>query len=63
MRELAGIEGDKILQGPDGVNSAETVRGINIIIRTTERLFSTLQEISPCVVEKVDLKSLTTLVV
>ena len=63
VRELAVIEGERILRGPDGVNSAQTVRDINTIIRTMERLISTLQDTSRSFVEKVDLKSLTTLVV
>ena len=45
------------------MNSAQTVRDIKITIQTLERLISTLQGISPSLVDKVDLKSLTTLVV
>ena len=54
---------DRILQGPDGVCSALTTRGIKLTIQTIERISASLQEISPSLLDSVDLKALTTLVV
>ena len=54
---------DRILQGPDGVCSAQTARDIKLTIRTLERISSTLEEISPLLLDSLDLKALTTLVV
>ena len=64
VREFA-CPGDesRVLQGPDGVNSAQTVRDIKLIIQTLERLVSSIQEIAPSLLGHIDLKSLTTLVV
>ena len=39
VRELAGIEGHRILQGPDGVNSAQTVRDITQLLGQRKGLF------------------------
>ena len=53
---------DAILQGPDGVCSAQTARDIKLTIQTLERICSTLEEISPLLLDSLDLKALTTLV-
>lgn len=64
VREVAGQQAiGRILQGPDGVCSAQTIRDIKLTIQTLERISATLQEISPSVQDSVDLKPLTTLVV
>ena len=54
---------DAILQGPDGVCSAQTARDIKLTIQTLERLSSTLEEISLLLLDSLDLKALTTLVI
>ena len=64
VREVAGQQTSaRILQGPDGVCSAQTTRDIKLTIRTLEGISATLQEISPSLLDSVDLKALTTLVV
>ncbi len=64
VRELACLgDESRILQGPDGVNSPQTVRDIKLIIQTLERLISSIPEIAPSLLNHIDLKSLTTLVV
>ena len=64
VREVVGQQAsDRILQGPDGVCSAQTTRDIKLTIQTLERISATLQEISPSLLDSVDLKALTTLVV
>ena len=64
VREFACPGDDsRVLQGPDGVNSSQTVRDIKLIIQTLERLISSIQEITPSLLGHIDLKSLTTLVV
>ena len=46
VRQVAGEQAsDRILQGPDGVCSAQTARNIKLTIQTLERIFSTLEEI------------------
>ena len=49
IREVAGIEqaSDRILQGPDGVCSAQTTRGIKLKIQTLQRISSTLEDRRP----------------
>ena len=61
---MAGEEAsDRILQGPDGVCSAQKARDVKLTIQTLERISSTLEEISPLLLDSLDLKALTTLVV
>ena len=64
VREVAGQQASaRILQGPDGVCSAQTIRDIKLTIRTLEGISTILQEISPSLLDSIDLKLLTTLVV
>ena len=56
------VASDRILQGPDGVCSAQTTRDIKFTIQTPERISSTLEEISLLLPYSLDLKALTTLV-
>ena len=65
VRQVAGEQAnDRILQGPDGVCSAQTARDIKLTIQTLERISSALEEISPLLLDSLaDLKALTTLVV
>ena len=63
--QVAGEQtSDAILrQSPDGVCSAQTARDIKLTIQTLERLSSTLEEISLLLLDSLDLKALTTLVI
>ena len=64
VRQVAGEQAsDRILQGPDRVCSAQAARDIKLTIQTLERISSTLEEISPLLLDSLDLKALTTLVV
>ena len=54
---------DRILQGPDVVCPAQTTRDIKLTIQTIERISSTLEEISLLLLDSLDQKALTTLVV
>ena len=64
VRQVAGEQAsDRILQGPDGECSAQTRRDIKLTIRTLERISSTLEEFSLLLLDSLDLKALTTLVV
>ena len=64
VRQVAGEQAcDRILQGPDGMCSAQTRRDIKVTIQTLERISSTLEEISLLLLDSLDLKVLTPLVV
>jgi len=64
VREVAGPQArERTLQGPDDVCSVQTSRDVKLTIQTLERICSTLHEISPSLLDRVNLKSLTTLVV
>ena len=64
VRQVAGEQPcDRILQDPDGVCSAQTRRDIKLTIQTLEPISSTLKEISLLLLNNLDLKALTTLVV
>ena len=54
---------DRILQGPDGVCFAQTARDIKLTIQTLKQISSTLEEIAPLLLKRLDLKALTALVV
>ena len=64
VRQVVGEQPcDRILQGPDGVCPAQTIRDIKLTIQTLERISSTLEEISLLLLDSLELKALTTLVV
>ena len=64
VRQVAGEQvSDRILQDPDGVCSAQTARDIKLTIQTLERIYSTLEEITPLLLDSLDLRALATLVV
>ena len=65
VRHVAGEQAtDRILQGPDGVCSMQTARDIKLIIQTLQRISqSTLEEMSVLLLDRLGLKSLTTLLV
>ena len=64
VRQVAGEQvSDRILQDPDDVCSAQTARDIKLTIQTLERISSTLEEISPLLLDSLDLRALATLVV
>ena len=64
VRQVADEQvSDRILQDPDGVCSAQTARDIKLTIQTLERISSSLEEISPLLLDSLDLRALATLVV
>lgn len=52
-----------ILQGPDGVCSQQTIRDLKVTLSTLKHIVESIENISPEYVSKLDMASLTTLVV
>ena len=53
----------RILQGPDGVCSQETIRDLEVTLSTLRHIVGSIENISPEYVSKLDMASLSTLVV
>ena len=53
----------KILRGPDGVCSQQTIRDLEVTLSTLKHVVGSIENISPEYVSKLDMASLTTLVV
>ena len=61
MRELTNLE--TTLQGPDGVCSPQTMRELELTLKTVENIISLLHKVSTEFLNIFDLSSFTTLVV
>ena len=61
VRQLTNLQ--RTLQGPDGVCSPQTMRDLDLTLKTVENVVSHLQNVSPAFLNVLDLSSLTTLVV
>ena len=61
MRQLTNLQ--RTLQGSDGVCSPQTMRDLDLTLKTVENVVSHLQNVSPAFLNVLDLSSLTTLVV
>ena len=53
----------RILQGPDGICSQQTIRDLEVNLSTLNHIVGSIENISPEYVSKLDMASLTTLVV
>ena len=61
LRKIANLT--RILQGPDGVCSPQTTRDLEVTLSTLKHIVGSIRNISPEYVSKLDMASLTTLVV
>lgn len=61
VRDMIQVE--RILQGPDGVCSPQTMHDLALILKTVQNITAVIQRVSPDYVRVLDFSSLTTLVV